>query len=119
MTYCYRAHISENMSTPLQPSEIDLALKELAEWTYEEDRLNRELEFSSFPLALAFITRMGFEAEAMNHHPEIYCVDNHVALALTSVDADMKVTQRDVLLAHKIEAVVAEFLSGKDIDVCP
>ncbi len=96
----------------MQPSEIDLALKELPEWTYEDERLNREFEFGSFPTALAFITRMGFEAEAMNHHPEIYCVDNHVALALTSIDADMKLTQRDVLLAHRIEAVAAEF-AGK------
>lgn len=93
----------------MQPSEIDLAIKELANWTYEDDRLNRELEFSSFPQAIAFITRIGFEAEEMNHHPEIYCVEKNVALSLTSVDAEMKITQRDVLLAHKIEAALKDF----------
>ncbi|MFA5258394.1 MAG: 4a-hydroxytetrahydrobiopterin dehydratase [Opitutales bacterium] len=95
------------MSTPLHPSEIELALKELPEWTYEDDRLNREMEFGSFKEAMAFIVRVGFEAESLNHYPEIFCVFDRVALSLTSVDAEMKVTQRDVLLAHKIEALIA------------
>jgi len=94
------------MSTPLQASEIELALKELPKWTCEDGRLNREMQFGSFKEALTFIVRVGFEAEALNQYPEIFCYYDRVALALTSADAEMSVTQRDVLLAHKIEAVI-------------
>jgi len=96
------------MSTQLDDADIDLVLKELPEWTHEDGRRNREVEFDSFRQAVGFLVRLAFEAEAIGHHPEIYCVQNRVALSLTSVDAGMNVTQRDVLLANKIEALIVE-----------
>jgi 4a-hydroxytetrahydrobiopterin dehydratase len=98
------------MSSPLTASELTQALAGLQDWTHEDDRLNRELAFPGFRQAMAFIQRIAFEAEELNHHPEIYCFHNRVALALTSADAEFKVTKRDVLLAHKIDQVLEEFV---------
>jgi len=95
----------------MMPSEIDLTLKELPEWTFEDDRLNRELELETFPRAISLLVRIAFDAEALNHYPEIFCVQNHLAFALTSADAEMRVTQRDVVLAHKIETAIIEFMA--------
>lgn len=97
------------MSSPLTPSDIDLAIKELPEWSVEEDRLTRELKFASFRQATSFLVRLSFEAEELNHHPEIYCVYNRMVLGLTTHDAGNKISKRDVLLAHKINQILKEF----------
>lgn len=97
------------MSTQLDDAGIDLVLKELPEWSHEDGRLNREVEFDTFRQAMGFLVRIAFEAEAVGHYPDIFCVQNRVALSLTSIDAGMNVTQRDVLLANRIEAIIVEF----------
>lgn len=105
-------HHNALMNTALTPNEIELELKELPEWTFEDDRLNRELSFRSSRQAIAFLTRIAFEAEEQNHHPEIYIVYNRMAIAITTHDAGDKVTERDFVLAHKIEQAVGEFDAG-------
>lgn len=97
------------MSSPLTSSEIDLAINELPEWTLEEDRITRELKFASFRQSISFLVRLSFEAEELNHHPEIYSVYNRMVLALTTHDAGNKISKRDVLLAHKINEILREF----------
>lgn len=101
------------MNHPLSASEITQALAGLEGWTHEDDRLQKELIFVSFRQAMTFIQRLAFEAEELNHHPEIYSFYNRVAIALTSADAECKVTKRDVLLAHKVDAVLAEVTGNK------
>lgn len=90
---------------PLSKEEIDAALKELEGWEYEDDQLATSYEFEDFASAVSFIVRIAFEAEAMNHHPEIFNVYNQVDLALSTHDAGGKVTALDVELAKKIEAL--------------
>ena len=50
-------------------------------WTREGDRLRREFVFANFPDAVAFIVRVGFEAEAVDHHPDIEVHYRRVTLA--------------------------------------
>ena len=90
---------------PLSQDEIDAALKELEGWEFEDDQLATSYEFEDFPSAVSFIVRIAFEAEAMNHHPEIFNVYNQVDIALSTHDAGGKVTAMDVELARKIEAL--------------
>ncbi|GIV62213.1 4a-hydroxytetrahydrobiopterin dehydratase [Rhodocaloribacter litoris] len=92
------------MAEPLRPSEIEAALQDLPGWRYEADRLTKTFIFSSFREAVGFIVRLAFEAEALNHHPELTNVYNRVTLALTTHDAGNRVTVRDVRLARAIEA---------------
>ncbi len=90
---------------PLRREEITAALAELEGWTYANDRLQRTYTFGSFREAVSFIVRIAFEAEQLNHHPELHNVYNRVTLALTTHAAGNRVTARDVELARAIERI--------------
>ena len=57
---------------------------------------------------MSFLVEVGFAAEELNHHPEIYNVYNRVRLCLSTHDAGGQVTERDILLAGKIESICTE-----------
>jgi 4a-hydroxytetrahydrobiopterin dehydratase len=90
-------------SQPLTPNEINAALPSLAGWKLDRDALAKEFKFGSFREAMSFMVRVGFEAEAMDHHPDWTNVYNRVAIRLNTHDAGGKVTAKDVELAKKIE----------------
>ena len=93
------------MSKPLSAVEIKTALSGLEGWTYESDALAKTFPFKTFPEALSFMVRVGFEAEKMNHHPEWTNVYNKVSVRLNTHDAGSKVTEKDVELAKRMEKV--------------
>jgi 4a-hydroxytetrahydrobiopterin dehydratase len=92
-------------SQPLTPAEITAALLALPGWTFAADSLAKEFKFGSFREAFSFMTRVGFEAEAMDHHPDWTNVYNRVVIRLNTHDAGGKVTAKDVALARKIQAI--------------
>ena len=92
-------------SPPLTQAEITAALPALPGWACERDALAKEFKFGSFKEALSFMVRVGFEAEAMDHHPDWTNVYNRVAVRLNTHDAGGKVTAKDVALAKKIQAL--------------
>lgn len=94
------------MPKAMTEDEVRAALGDLDGWRLEDDALRRAFAFGGFPEALAFLVRVGIEAERANHHPEIRNVYDKVWLALSSHDAD-GVTERDLALARAIDAVVA------------
>jgi 4a-hydroxytetrahydrobiopterin dehydratase len=57
--------------TRLSDAQIAERLAALPGWTRADDRLRREFAFPTFPDAVAFIVRIAFEAEAVDHHPAI------------------------------------------------
>ena len=93
-------------SQPLSPAEIESALSVLPGWRFEREALAKEFKFADFRAALAFMVRVGFEAEAMDHHPEWTNIYNRVAIRLNTHDAGGRVTAKDVALAGKIQALV-------------
>ena len=84
---------------------IAAALRSLPGWGCRRDALVKEYKFGSFREALSFMVRVGFEAEALDHHPEWTNVYNRVAIRLNTHSAGGKVTALDVTLAGKIEAI--------------
>ncbi|MEM7624228.1 MAG: 4a-hydroxytetrahydrobiopterin dehydratase [Planctomycetota bacterium] len=92
------------MPEPLTHDQIATALENLPGWEHGDDELNKSFEFADFKAALAFINRVGEAAEALGHHPELFNVYNRVKLALSTHDADGRVTQLDVDLAGRINA---------------
>lgn len=92
------------MSTPLSDAQIQDALKSLPGWRYEEGKLKRRFQFGGFNEAVSFIVRLAFEAERLNHHPELRNIYNRVEIALSTHDAGGRVTARDVELAKAIES---------------
>ncbi len=93
------------MAEPLSAQEIKTALSGLDGWSYEDDKLKKEFTFDNFRDAMAFITRISYEAEEQVHHPELFNVYNTVNIALSTHDAGGKVTEKDVKLAGSIESL--------------
>ena len=94
------------MAQPLSKEEIEKALDSLEGWTHEDDKLKKDFTFDDFREAMAFITRLAFEAEDQVHHPELFNVYNRVSIALSTHDAGGKVTEKDVKLAKTIETLL-------------
>lgn len=93
------------MNAPLTPAEIQKAMSQLEGWSLQGDALVRTYEFKSFREAMSFMVRAGFEAEAMNHHPDWTNVYNRVVVRLSTHDAGGKVTAKDVELAKRFQAI--------------
>ena len=93
------------MTEPLPENEITELLKTLAGWELENDKLAKKFEFDDFTEALAFIVKVGIQAEKKNHHPELFNVYNKVDIKLSTHDADGKVTEKDINLAKAIESI--------------
>jgi 4a-hydroxytetrahydrobiopterin dehydratase len=98
------------MARPARLSDADVttALGALPEWTREGDEIVRTFECASFPDALAFVVRIGFFAEAANHHPDLDVRWRKVKVALTTHDAG-GLTELDFDLAGKITEAFAGF----------
>jgi 4a-hydroxytetrahydrobiopterin dehydratase len=92
-------------STPLTHAEINDALQALPGWALERSALAKEFKFATFREAMSFMIRVGFEAEALDHHPEWTNVYNRVAIRLNTHDAGGKITAKDVTLARKIQGI--------------
>ncbi len=92
---------------PLKEEKIIKLLSELDGWKFEDDMIKKDFEFNDFKEALAFIVRVGFEAENLGHHPNLSNVYNRVGIALQTHDIGNKVSEKDIELATKIEAVLS------------
>lgn len=89
----------------LDRQEIDAAIRELRGWKLNDhDRLEREFEFKTFPEAFSFMTRVAFEAQEMDHHPDWSNSYNKVRIELTTHSAG-GVTGNDLELARRIQKI--------------
>jgi 4a-hydroxytetrahydrobiopterin dehydratase len=90
----------------LEPAEIERRLADLPGWSVAEGKLHRELRFSTFVEAFAFMTSVALLAEAADHHPDWSNVYNRVVIDLVTHDAG-GITERDLALATRIDEVLA------------
>ncbi|MGH9033741.1 MAG: 4a-hydroxytetrahydrobiopterin dehydratase [Acidimicrobiia bacterium] len=88
----------------LSADEISAGLGSLAGWAREGDAIEKTFELRSFPDAVAFVTRVGFLAEAANHHPDLDVRWRKVKVSLSTHDAG-GITAKDLDLAGEIDAV--------------
>ena len=95
------------MSEQLSKEVIYQFLKDLKGWEWNEEKLKKSFQFSDFKEAMGFILRISYEAEAADHHAEIFNCYNRVEIGLNTHDADGKVTQKDTDLARAIEKLSA------------
>ncbi len=75
-------------------------------WMVQSGKLRRELAFSDFSEAWAFMSRVALLAEKANHHPDWSNSWNRVVIELVSHDAGA-ITERDVQLATSINGLLA------------
>ena len=86
----------------LSEQQIEKQLEELPYWSYEDNAIHTSLEFESFTSAFAAMTRLAFEAERLQHHPDWCNVYNTVEISLSTHDAG-GVTEKDFELAMAFE----------------
>lgn len=84
---------------------IEDRLQKLEGWTYSDNAIHTSLEFENFKEAFATMTRIAFEAEVQNHHPNWSNSYNELKISLSSHDAG-GVTDRDFKLAYTIESII-------------
>lgn len=91
----------------LTEAEIREALTALPGWRHEDGALKKTFQRGTFRDAMAFLVRIGFEAEERDHHPEIANVYGRVDILLRTHDAGNQVTRLDVELASVIEKLAS------------
>jgi 4a-hydroxytetrahydrobiopterin dehydratase len=90
---------------PLSEQQIERELESLDGWSFEDNTITKDFSFADFKEAMSFMVRVGFEAEAMVHHPDWSNVYNSVSIRLSTHDAGDKVTEKDIKLAKAIEDI--------------
>ncbi|MBL7859471.1 MAG: 4a-hydroxytetrahydrobiopterin dehydratase [Cyclobacteriaceae bacterium] len=75
-------------------------------WTEANNKLTRTFKFNDFIEAFAFMTKVAFIAEKMNHHPTWTNTWNTVIIELSTHDDGNIVTDRDHKLAEAIDKLV-------------
>jgi len=89
----------------LSHDQIQKELETLSGWCLAHDAISKKYDLPTYPDAIAAVTRVGFEAEAANHHPDVTMNWKRVTFSLTTHDAG-GLTEKDFALARKIEALL-------------
>ena len=81
------AGVNFRMTRLLPDDEVDVRLSSLPGWERAEGAIRRQFVFSGFAEAVAFVVRLGFAAEAADHHPEIEISYKRVTLTYSTHSA--------------------------------
>jgi 4a-hydroxytetrahydrobiopterin dehydratase len=74
-------------------------LQKLPGWELEGEAITRQFTFAGFPEAVAFVVRLGFTAEAADHHPDLLI--NYKRVTVTySTHSEGGLTEKDFDGAH-------------------
>jgi predicted alpha/beta superfamily hydrolase/pterin-4a-carbinolamine dehydratase len=84
---------------------FDPNLKTCIMWEEENNKLIKSFEFNNFVEAFAFMIKVAFAAEKMNHHPYWVNVYNRVDIQLSTHDAGDVVTEKDHKFAGQIDKI--------------
>jgi 4a-hydroxytetrahydrobiopterin dehydratase len=74
-------------------------------WQEQNNKLYKKFGFKNFSEAFAFMTRVAFLAEKMDHHPEWKNTYNTLEIWLSTHSAGDIVTEKDHKLAAAIDAL--------------
>ncbi|MAP55995.1 4a-hydroxytetrahydrobiopterin dehydratase [Altibacter sp.] len=90
----------------LSEKEINDKLEQFEGWDYSENAIHTTIEFRDFKDAFSVMTRIAFEAEKMQHHPDWSNTYNTLNISLSTHDAG-GVTEKDFKLAKIIDDLVS------------
>jgi 4a-hydroxytetrahydrobiopterin dehydratase len=91
---------------PFTELQIRSRLKDLEGWEYVDNAIHTSFEFDDFKDAFSVMTRIAFEVEKLNHHPDWSNVYNTLQISLSTHEAG-GVTEKDFQLAKLINALVS------------
>ena len=91
----------------LSTDEVQGRLRELDGWVAEGSTIRRQYTFDGFASAVAFVVRVGFDAEAADHHPDIL-ISNYKRVTLTfTTHSAGGLTEKDFAGAEKADRLFA------------
>lgn len=91
---------------PLTDAQIQEALARMEGWEYANGTLTTTFEFQDFKEAFTAMSRIAFECEAQDHHPDWTNVYNQLEIRLSTHSAG-GVTEKDFRLAQTIDRLIA------------
>lgn len=91
----------------LSDRAIDTRLRKLPSWVREGDALVRKFTFATFPDAIAFVTRLAFDAEAADHHPDLVVSYRKVTVKW-STHSDGGITEKDFAGAAQSDTIATK-----------
>ncbi len=89
----------------LSKEDIEARLLHFPDWDYHKNALHAEFEFDNFKDCFSAMSRIAFECEALNHHPDWSNTYNVLKISLSTHSAS-GVTDLDFRLAEAIEDIV-------------
>jgi 4a-hydroxytetrahydrobiopterin dehydratase len=89
---------------PISTEDIRRRLAGMSGWTFEHEAIVRSLEFPTFPDAVAFVTRLAFDAQAADHHPDLTVSYKRVKV-VWSTHSEHGVTEKDFDGAKRTDAI--------------
>ncbi|MFZ9987525.1 MAG: 4a-hydroxytetrahydrobiopterin dehydratase [Candidatus Nanopelagicales bacterium] len=94
------------MPEPLDEAALTDLANSLPHWQVADGQLLRDVEAPTFPAAIEWVVMIAQAAEAMDHHPDIDIRWRRLHLALSTHSAGGRITELDVALAERIDAIV-------------
>ena len=88
----------------LTSADVESRLKERPGWAVQGDGLVRTFPFTSFADAIAFVTRLAFDAEAADHHPDLHV--NYRKVTVTCISpGEGGITEKDFEGTRQADAI--------------
>jgi 4a-hydroxytetrahydrobiopterin dehydratase len=97
--------------TTINSTEAQQRLQKLSGWTLDGAAIRRQFTFGGFPEAVAFVVRVGFAAEAVDHHPDILVNYKRVTLTYSTHSAG-GLTEKDFAGAEEATRIAAALGGG-------
>ena len=88
----------------LTESEIQSQLPQIPNWSYQNGFLERQIQFSSFTKAIAFLNRVATLSEEQQHHPVLTNSYNRLLIQLNTHDVN-GISEKDFTLAKAIDRI--------------
>lgn len=93
------------MAKRLTDAEIQERLGSLDGWALEGNAIRKQFTLGGFPDAIAFVTRLAFDADAADHHPDIQINYKRVTLTF-STHSEGGLTDKDFAGARMVDALL-------------
>jgi 4a-hydroxytetrahydrobiopterin dehydratase len=90
----------------LSAAKINEGLSALSGWSRRGKTLTKQFTFKGFPDAIAFVTRLAFDAEAADHHPDLQVSYKRVTVSWTTHD-EGGITKKDLEGARQAEKIAS------------
>jgi 4a-hydroxytetrahydrobiopterin dehydratase len=88
----------------LTDAELAAGLSALPAWSVEDGMLTRLFTFATYKDGLTFATAVGWEADRLNHHPDLLVGYGKVRVSTVTHDAG-GLTPYDLELARRVDAL--------------